>query len=88
MMTRKVRPPWTPKEALDVLEDLTSWPLVVVDFNLIRESVLLSEESSLSFLDALVVNAAARSSATILFTEDLNDGQIVRGIRVSNPLLD
>jgi predicted nucleic acid-binding protein len=86
-MTRKARPPWTAKEALDVMDDLASWPIVVVDFDLIRESVLLSEESNLSFWDALVVNSAARSGASTLLTEDLNDGQVVRGVRVSNPLL-
>jgi len=86
-MTRKVGRPWSSEEALGVLDDLASWPLVVVDYDLIRESVLLSDEASLSFWDALIVNAAARSGAEVLFTEDMNDGQVVRGIRVSNPLL-
>ncbi len=86
-MTRKVARPWKAEEALDVLDDLTSWPIVVVDYDLIRESVLLSEESRLSFWDALVVNSAARSGAVTLLTEDMNHGQVIRGVRVSNPLL-
>jgi len=86
-MTRKVGRPWSSEEALGVLDDLASWPLVVVDYDLIRESVLLSDEASLSFWDALIVSAAVRSGAEVLFTEDMNDGQVVRGIRVSNPLL-
>jgi predicted nucleic acid-binding protein len=86
-MTRKVRAAWKPGEALEVLDDLAAWPLLVVNYELIRESVLLSEESRISFWDSLVVNSAARSGADTLFTEDLNDGQVVRGIRVSNPLL-
>lgn len=86
-MTRKVGRPWSSEEALGVLDDLASWPLVVVDYDLIRESVLLSDEATLSFWDALIVSAAARSGAEILSTEDMNDGQVVRGIRVSNPML-
>jgi predicted nucleic acid-binding protein len=86
-MTRKVGRPWSSEEALGVLDDLASWPLVVVDYDLIRESVLLSDEATLSFWDALIVSAAARSGAEILFTEDMNDGQVVRGIRVSNPMM-
>ena len=49
--------------------------------------MLLSDEATLSFWDALLVSAATWSGAGILFTEDMNDGQVVRGIRVSNPML-
>jgi predicted nucleic acid-binding protein len=86
-MTRKVNAPWKAGEALAVLDDFASWPVVVVNYELIRESVLLSDESKISFWDALIVSSAARSGASTLFTEDLNDGQIVRGVRVANPLL-
>jgi predicted nucleic acid-binding protein len=86
-MTRKVKAPWKPAEALDVVDAFASWPLVVVNYELIRDSVLLSEESTISFWDALVVNSAARSGADTLLTEDLGDGQVLRGVRVSNPLL-
>ena len=86
-MTRKVEPQWSLKEALAVLDDLVAWPVLAVDVELIRESVLLSDEARLSFWDALVVNAAARSGASVLYTEDLNDGQTIRGVRVVNPLV-
>jgi predicted nucleic acid-binding protein len=35
--------------------------------------------------DALIVEAAARSGCERLFTEDLNDGQEIRGVLVENP---
>ena len=57
-MTRKVKPRWSSKEALAVLDDLVAWPVLAVDVELIRESVLLSDEARLSLWDALVVNAA------------------------------
>jgi predicted nucleic acid-binding protein len=84
-LTRKVSEPCTSEKALAVLEDLTAWPLMVVDYAAIRAAVDLAGQAKLSFWDALVVVAAARIGATVLYTEDLNDGQEILGLRISNP---
>jgi predicted nucleic acid-binding protein len=60
---------------------------MVVDYAAIRAAVRLSDQATLSFWDALVVVAAARSGAAVLYTEDLNDGQEILGVRVSNPFV-
>ncbi len=84
-LTRKVTQHCSSEEALAVLDDLTAWPLMVVDYALIRAAVGLADQAKLSFWDALVVVTAARSGATVLYTEDLNDGQEILGVRISNP---
>ena len=84
-LTRKVKQPCSSQEALAVLEDLTAWPLMAVDYAAIRAAVRLADEAKLSFWDALVVVAAARTGAAVLYTEDLNDGQEILGVRISNP---
>ena len=84
-MTRKARPPWSADRALTKLEDFAAWPVIVTDLPLVREAVLLSRDAVRSFWDALIVAAAARSGAGTLYTEDLNDGQVLRGVRVVNP---
>jgi predicted nucleic acid-binding protein len=84
-LTGKVSRPCSCQEALAVLEDLTAWPLMVVDYAAIRAAVELSDQAQLSFWDALVVVAAARTGAAVLYTEDLNDGQEILGVRISNP---
>jgi predicted nucleic acid-binding protein len=84
-LTRKVRQRCSSAEALGVLEDLTAWPLMVVDYAAIRAAVGLADQAKLSFWDALVVVAAARTGATVLYTEDMNHGQDVLGVRISNP---
>ena len=38
-----------------------------------------------SFWDSLIVAAAEQANCSVLFTEDLNDGQSIRGVRVVNP---
>jgi predicted nucleic acid-binding protein len=84
-LTRKVKQPCSSEEALAVLEDLTAWPLMAVDYAAIRAAVRLADEAKLSFWDALVVVAAARTGAAVLYTENLNDGQEILGVRISNP---
>lgn len=84
-LTRKVSQRCTREEALMVLDDLTAWPLMAIDYAAIRAAVELVGRAKLSFWDALVVVAAARSGAEVLYTEDLNDGQEILGVRISNP---
>jgi predicted nucleic acid-binding protein len=84
-LTRKVTQRCSSEEALAVLDDLTAWPLMVVDYAAIRAAVELSDQVMLSFWDALIVVTAARTGASVLYTEDLNDGQEILGIRISNP---
>jgi predicted nucleic acid-binding protein len=57
----------------------------VIDYALIRAAVKLSVEAKLSFWDALVVVAAAQSGASVLYSEDMNDGREILGVRICNP---
>jgi predicted nucleic acid-binding protein len=84
-LTRKVSQRCSIQEALEVLEDLTAWPLITIDYAAIRAAVELAQQAMLSFWDALVLVAAARSGAEVLYTEDLNDGQKILGVRITNP---
>jgi predicted nucleic acid-binding protein len=47
----------------------------------------LALQAKLSFWDALVVVAAARTGTAVLYTEDLNDGQEILSVRISNPFI-
>jgi predicted nucleic acid-binding protein len=75
--------PLIAKSLLDTFEVfetvLISPPLIatVADFHMLFK---------LSFWDALIVAAADAAKCATLWTEDLNAGQKVRGIRVENPL--
>ncbi len=87
-LTRKASETCTSEEALAVLDDLAAWPLTVVDYVAIRAAARLADQAKLLFWDALIVVAAARANAAVLYTEDLNDGQEILGVRISNPFLD
>lgn len=84
-LTRKVAHRSSTEEALAALKDLTAWPLQLVDYSVIHAAAELSAQDKISFWDALIVVAAARSGAKVLYTEDLNDGQEIFGVRIRNP---
>jgi len=84
-LTRKVRTPLTAEQALRYLDQIAVWPVAVLDYGAIRAAIELCCSSSLLLWDALVVVAAAKSGAKRLYTEDLQDGQIILGVEVVNP---
>ena len=84
-LTHEVRGTCTLDEALAHLDALASWPLFAPEYGSIRQAALLSRDAQISFWDALIVVAAARSGASRLYTEDLNDGQTILGVEVVNP---
>ena len=45
----------------------------------------LADENRLNFYDALMCVVARRSGADILFSEDMQDGAILGGLRIANP---
>jgi predicted nucleic acid-binding protein len=83
--TRKFDPPLTRRAAREIVALYASWPLVEIDLPLILTASQLEEQHRLSFWDALVVEAARRSGATRLVTEDLQDGRTIGGVRIENP---
>jgi predicted nucleic acid-binding protein len=48
-------------------------------------ATVLAEENQISFSDAMIVRSAAEMHCDTLWSEDLNDGQQIAGVRISNP---
>ena len=48
----------------------------------------LAVDHNLQFWDALIVTAAAEAGCTMLLSEDMQDGFIVRGLTIINPLTE
>lgn len=74
--------PLTAKGLVHAFENMEA---VCVDPYLIREAIDVSILNILSFWDALIVAAAASARCEALYSEDLNAGQIIRGVRIENP---
>jgi len=39
----------------------------------------------ISFWDSLIIVSAEKALCSELWTEDLNNGQVIRGVRIHNP---
>ena len=52
---------------------------------LIRAGLDLHQTRSVSFYDAIVLASAATAGCSELFSEDLNAGEMVDGVRIINP---
>ncbi|HEY7391035.1 MAG TPA: hypothetical protein VH640_21135 [Bryobacteraceae bacterium] len=71
--------------SLRYLDRLSAWPVAAIDYRAVRDAATLSAAHRVSFWDALIVVAAARSGSLRLYTEDLNDGHVLLGIEIVNP---
>lgn len=58
---------------------------VFTDLSLIRLAMRLSEANQLSFYDSLIVAAGITAGCEILYTEDLQNGRKIDGLRIENP---
>jgi predicted nucleic acid-binding protein len=84
-VTRKIKTPIAAASALELMDDLGSWNVLTVDYQTIREAGERCGKLKLSFWDALIVMSARRMGAKTLYTEDLNNGQVVLGVAITNP---
>lgn len=68
-----------------IMHTFDEFEIVTVTAELIREAIDCSIINRLSFWDSLIIIAAEVAHCEKVWTEDLNDGQIIRGVRIENP---
>jgi predicted nucleic acid-binding protein len=85
-LRRKVHPPLSFDETRRRVENYLIWEMVVNTGQSVLGALEIEARYKISFWDALIVHAAQSSGADILYSEDLNDGQVYGSIRVVNPL--
>jgi predicted nucleic acid-binding protein len=60
--------------------------VVTVGADLINEAIDTSVQYQISFWDSLVAVSAESAKCQYLITEDLNEGQVIRNVRIQNPM--
>jgi len=68
---------------LDLYE---SFEIVQVTPAIIRSGLDLHQTHSLAFYDALVLASAQAAGCAVLYSEDMNTGEVVGGVRIVNPM--
>lgn len=84
--TRKFAVPVNAAEAREYLRQVLN-PLCQVypDLSLYETCLDVQAETGYSFYDSLILAASIKGGCEVLYSEDLQDGQQVRGVRVVNP---
>ena len=84
---RKAQQPISPEEARSLIADYLTWEPTVNDGATVLEAIDAEGRYQLSFWDALIVVAAQKSSASIIYSEDFNHGQQFGSVQVQNPFV-
>ncbi len=70
----------------NIINTYEHFEIVTINLGLIKDAIDLSVLNRISFWDSLILTAAGSSKCKILWTEDLNHGQIINGVEIINPL--
>ena len=84
-VTRKVAKPLPVEDARARIGEFAAWRVFAPAPADVLAAIDLHVRAKIGFWDAMVVLAAAESGCDVLWTEDLNDGQLLRGVRIRNP---
>jgi predicted nucleic acid-binding protein len=84
-VTGKVAEPLSADEAADRIREFAAWKVFAPTADDVLRAIVLHKQANVSFWDAMVVYAAAELGCDVLWTEDLNDGQVIRGVHIRNP---
>ncbi len=74
-----------PVLARGIMNRLANMEVVTVTPDLIDQAADITIHNKVSFWDALILAAAASANCERLVSEDLNDGQTIYGVRITNP---
>lgn len=86
-VTKKIPRPLPSAVAREVMRTYVPWVRVASDGAMAIRASEIADAWQTSFWDGMIVAAAERSGAAVLLSEDLQDGQRIAGVLVSNPFL-
>jgi predicted nucleic acid-binding protein len=75
-----------PLDAKKLLTSFSNMEVVAIRPNHVLDAVDCTVIDRISFWDALIVVSARAAACGRIATEDLNDGQIIQGVTIWNPL--
>jgi predicted nucleic acid-binding protein len=84
-ITNKVKTPLDTEIAVEIISSLSTWQVHAPDAKDVLHAIEIQKRYQISFWDAMIVCSAAKLDCNILWSEDLNDGQVYDGVKVGNP---
>ena len=84
-VTRKIRYPLSPEVARQPVEDLGQWLTHSPTVKDVIEAIQLQQRLQMSFWDAMLITSAQKMRCDVLWSEDLNSGQVIGDTTIQNP---
>jgi predicted nucleic acid-binding protein len=85
-LTRKITRPVDSPTARSIVADLATWQVVEPTASDVLAAIDATTRWQLSFWDTMIVIAAQRAGAGVVWSKDLNASQAFDGVTVRNPL--
>lgn len=76
-----------PIEVDEIIEIYKYWEVVENTLPIFEKAVYIIRKYKFSFWDSLILSSCIYSKSKIIYTEDLNHGEIIEGVEIRNPFL-
>jgi predicted nucleic acid-binding protein len=86
-VTKKLTTPVASSIAREVVSTYGAWIRQPTSAATVTRAIDIALLAQIQFWDALIVASAEEADATYVYSEDLNSGQIIAGVKVVNPLM-
>ena len=87
-VTKKIPQPLSTSIGREIMRIYLPWVRVATDGEMAIRASEIADTWQTSFWDGMIIAAAERSGAAELLSEDLQSGQRIAGILVTNPLIN
>jgi predicted nucleic acid-binding protein len=86
-LRRKLKSPLSALQAAEILQDYSEWEVVINSRESIFRAIEIESDYKISFWDALILQAAEKAGASIVYSEDLSHRRRYAGMQVVNPFI-
>ena len=86
-VTQKIKKPLSIGIAEKEIELLKLMEIVSLDYLLFKDAIRFQRLMQVSYWDSLILAASHSAGCKTIYTEDLNSGQIISNMELSNPFL-
>jgi predicted nucleic acid-binding protein len=87
-VTKKLTTQSARQTAREIVASYSAWVHQHTTAETVTRAIDIAAISQLQFWDALIVASAEQADAESLYSEDLNNGQVIAGVTIVNPLID
>lgn len=73
-----------------ISEFISTFPtdqVAIININTVLKALSVREQYKYSFWDSLIIATAIQSQCNILYSEDLNTGQVIENCSIVNPFI-